>query len=232
LKVSATTVSKTTSGKLVNLMTVDAGTIADAFTILRNAWMALFQIICKILKFFTIPVCVGLLFYIIGYVTFVGLGVIILLFPFLFLLLLAFTSLIPVSLTQRDKRISLMNEILQNIKNIKFFGWESEYEKKVNKVRYYEAILYQLIGSILGIVFSIMIATPTLITVTTLIVFSVVDGQHFKPEVIYPAISYFILLKFPLFSLPYSLADFLQVRVSSNRILEFLNDEEVDPLVN
>jgi ABC-type multidrug transport system fused ATPase/permease subunit len=182
--------------------------------------------------FFTFSVCIGLLFYIIGYVTFVGLGVIALLFPILLILFLIFTALTPVSLTQKDKRISLMNEILQNIKNIKFFGWESEYEKKVSQVRYYEALLYQIIGSTLGVVFSIMIATPTLITVSTLIVYFVVDGQHFKPEIIYPAISYFILLKFPLFSLPHSLTDFLRVMVSSKRILVFLNEEEIEPLVN
>eukprot|EP01080_Neovahlkampfia_damariscottae_P009457 gene9457-1663_t len=221
LKISTSTVSKQTTGKLVNLMSVDSAYIADSISILKMTFMSLFQIIFSIV----------LLLYIIGYVTFVGIGVIILIFPVLFVLLLLFTSSIPISLKKKDERISLMNEILQNIKNIKFFGWESKYEKKVSSVRWKEATMYQIQGTLLGLVLSIMIATPTLITVSTLIVFYVIDNANFRAEIIFPAISYFVLLKFPLFSIPMSLSELLQVRVSANRILNFLNNaEEIEPM--
>jgi ATP-binding cassette, subfamily C (CFTR/MRP), member 1 len=221
LKVSSTTVSKQTTGKLVNIVSVDSNRMANAFIIFNMLFIGVFQI----------SACIGLLLYIIGYVTFVGLGVILLLAPVLFILLLGFASLISPALETKDKRISIMNELLQNIKNIKFFSWEMEYEKKVQKVRDKELIFFRVLATLGGSALSIMSATPTLITVTTMIVFSIVDKANFKPEIVFPAMSYFILLKYPLFVLPYAMTETIQIFISAQRILKFLNTEDLPELV-
>eukprot|EP01080_Neovahlkampfia_damariscottae_P007696 gene7696-12162_t len=215
LKISSASVSEQTTGKLVNLIAVDADRMADAF--------CMYNLLC--ITTFQIAACIGLLLYVIGYVTFVGIGVIVLLAPILFVLLGIFAALIGPALEIKDKRISVMNELLQNIKNIKFFTWEDEYEKKVTNVRSKEIMFFRIAGTLGGTALSIMAATPTLVTVSTLIVFSIIDRSNFKPQFIFPAMSYFVLLKFPLFVLPFALTESIQIFISANRVIKFLNSE-------
>ena len=196
--------------------------MADAFAMFTLLFLGLFQV----------SICISLLLYIIGYVTFVGIGVIVLLSPFIFVLLLLFAALISPALEIKDKRISIMNELLQNIKNIKFFTWEEEYEKKVKKVREKEITFFRILATLGGSALSIMSATPALVTVSTMIVFSIIDRQNFRPEYIFPAMSYFVLLKYPLFVLPFTLTESIQIFISAKRVLKFLNSEDLPEMVS
>lgn len=55
----------------------------------------------------------------------------------------------------RDKRVSLMTEVLQGIRKIKFFAWESKWEARIMESRNQE--LYQLaITYINGVFYSLV----------------------------------------------------------------------------
>ena len=100
-------------------------------------------------------------------------------------------------MTNRDKRIKLMNEILQGIRIIKFFTWEDSYIKKVGSIRDVE--LKNLRSSAYlssGTVF-LWTTTPLLVALATFTSYSL-SGRDLTAEVAFTSLTLFNLLSMPL----------------------------------
>jgi ABC-type multidrug transport system fused ATPase/permease subunit len=133
------------SGAVVNLM----GTDASRISLFSALWLAAIGA--------PLELAIGLffLYQLIGMSAFYGLLVMIIVLP-----VNHYNSKI-MSRTQdrlmeaRDKRVSLMNEVLQGIRQIKFFAWEKKWEERVMEAR--NAELRQLaITYINGVLFSLV----------------------------------------------------------------------------
>ena len=109
LRLSAAGLTQASSGSVVNMMNTDSQQIIMFVPMLHMAWTA--------------PLIIGGCFSALGYYVGTGLlggiGVLFLLIPFMFFIMMKITKLRSKQLESTDKRISLVNDALQGVRVIK-----------------------------------------------------------------------------------------------------------------
>ncbi|RHZ45493.1 hypothetical protein Glove_673g31 [Diversispora epigaea] len=127
----------------------------------------------------------------------------------------------------RDRRVNLMNEILQGIRMIKFFAWEKNWENKVLDAR--ESELKQLRYNFIYLtMFDLLwMLSPILVTIVSLFFFTKVQGQELTVSIAFTTITIFNELRFALNILPEIFIEALQASVSLKRINKFLHEDEI-----
>ncbi|KAI8814939.1 hypothetical protein BJ742DRAFT_784975 [Cladochytrium replicatum] len=129
-----------------------------------------------------------------------------------------------------DKRVTLINEVLQNIRIVKYFGWMDQFEKKIGElraaqIRQYWRMFWVFMGmNMIGTGSSIFVAIATIITYVT------IGGGTLNPAVAFTAIALLKQTSNLLNQLPYTFMSFLQCKVSVDRIARFLGQEELEEL--
>lgn len=137
--------SSASTGAIVNLMGTDASRIAD--------FSALWFVIISA----PIELAIGIffLYQLMGMACIYGLLVMVFILPINHFNSKYFAKTQDRLMKARDKRVSLMTEVLQGIRQIKFFAWEANWEKRVMEAR--DAELHQLaITYINGVFFSLV----------------------------------------------------------------------------
>lgn len=114
-----------TTGLIVNLMSTDAARIADFAT----QWSALVRAPTEL------AFGIYFLYRLLGWSSIMGLLVIVATLPLNHFNTKWFIRLQAQLMKTRDKRVSLMNEVLQGIRQIKFFAWESNWSKRILESR-------------------------------------------------------------------------------------------------
>ncbi|CAG8435018.1 7255_t:CDS:10 [Diversispora eburnea] len=127
----------------------------------------------------------------------------------------------------RDRRVNLMNEILQGIRMIKFFAWEKKWESKVSDAR--ESELKQLRYNFIYLaMFDLLwMLSPILVTIVSLFFFTKVQEQELTVSIAFTTISIFNELRFALNILPELFIEALQASISLKRINKFLHEDEI-----
>ena len=85
-------------------------------------------------------------FYEVSWPAAVGLVALLLVFPLMFTFMFQFSALYGERMAKSDARNKVMHELVENIRGVKFYGWEEAYTKAVMAVRVPES---KVIGSIL-----------------------------------------------------------------------------------
>ncbi len=116
LRLSNSSMQAESQGKVVTLMSNDAQKLQDAAFAIHALWGAPALIIAIII----------LLWFQVGWGTFVGLGVMLLLVPVTGLLAVKLGSLRKELLQWTDQRVGLMSELIAGIQMVKFYAWEGE----------------------------------------------------------------------------------------------------------
>ncbi|KAI8072302.1 P-loop containing nucleoside triphosphate hydrolase protein [Gongronella butleri] len=205
--------SKKTSGtgKITNLMSLDADRLASLPTNIFAMFVAIFY-----------------LYNLLGVAAFVGLGVMLMGFLPTALVTKRVTANYGQLTKARDKRNNLLNELLQGIRMIKFFSWESNWTKRVKDARSYEVktlikkIAYDLLMEIL------FMGMPVLVTACSFIYYTKVAHEEMTASVVFVSITLFNMLRHPIILIPDSLTTFAEAYISLKRISDYLDEPEVD----
>lgn len=116
---------ESTVGEIVNLMTVDAQSFMTMATYFNMLWSAPLQI----------GVALYFLWEILGPSVLAGLAVLIVLLPVNGFIANKYQALEAIQMKNKDERVKMMNEILNGIKVLKLYAWESSFEEQVLKIR-------------------------------------------------------------------------------------------------
>lgn len=122
---SSTGRNRFTIGEIVNLMSIDANRFMEFVVVLNDLWSTPIQI----------TIAINFLWNQLGIATIAGIVVMILLIP-----INAFVSgkmrYIHLQVMKfKDKRIKLMNEILNGIKVLKLYAWEKSFNNQIDQLR-------------------------------------------------------------------------------------------------
>ncbi|KAI9220234.1 hypothetical protein BC828DRAFT_384016 [Blastocladiella britannica] len=130
-----------------------------------------------------------------------------------------------------DARVSLVNEMLQGIRMIKYFYFEPHFEEKLRASR--ETELQALIGFgyFLAFVQVLFRSIPILVSLVTFASFVGIQGGKLDVTTVFTALSLFTVLKGPLYQLPMKIVGIFEVRVSLDRIAKFLQEDEAANIV-
>lgn len=209
--------SQVSSGAIINLMAVDSFKVAEISAYLHFLWAE------TPVQF---VLAVVLLYQILGSSSIVGIGMMALLLPVNMWIAKQFASSQKKILAATDARIHTTNEVLTNIRIIKYFAWEQRFlgnveEKRVTELRHLRN--RYIIWSIAATIWS---GAPVVITFLTFLIYTVVEKKDLIPSVAFTALSLFSLLRIPLDQLADMVAHVQESKVSVDRVEEYLNEPE------
>ncbi|KAK7486632.1 hypothetical protein BaRGS_00022157, partial [Batillaria attramentaria] len=185
-------------GEVVNLMSVDTEHIQGMIRYLWTLWSSPLQI------------CVSLylLFNLLGAAMVAGLAVLILLIPVNGLVMSKLGALMEKLMLHKDKRLKLINEVLNGMKILKLYAWEPSFSKMISEVRDEEM-------------------NVSLVTFFTYIY--TVDDHYLSPHTAFVAISLLNILRFAINFAPMILTDIIKAVISARRINRFLSHDDLAP---
>lgn len=125
-----------------------------------------------------------------------------------------------------DKRIHTTNEILQNIRIIKYFAWEYRFSEIVDEKRKAELEALRKRYMVWAAAVAVWNTVPIIITFFSFLSYTLIEKKPLYPSVAFTAISLFMLLRMPLDQIGDMIAHVQEASVSVDRVEEFLNEEE------
>jgi len=130
----------------------------------------------------------------------------------------------------KDTRTRVMNEILNNIKSIKLYGWEKAFAEKVFDARNNNELrMLRRIGLVQSASNFFWTSIPFFVAFATFATFVRTSKQPLTSDIIFPAISLFQLLSFPMAVFSNIINNIIEAIVSIGRLENFLAGGELDP---
>ncbi|XP_073541128.1 ATP-binding cassette sub-family C member 2 [Phyllobates terribilis] len=219
LTVSNAIRKESTVGETVNLMSADAQKFMDLTNFIHLIWSSPLQI----------AISVVFLWEELGPSVMAGLGVMILLIPINAVLATKSKTFQMKNMENKDKRLKIMNEILNGIKILKLYAWEPSFEKQVQGIREKELKDMLHFAYLFSVSLFIFTCAPFLVSVASFAVYVVVAPTNvLTAEKAFTSISLFNVLRFPLAMLPMLISNMVQTNVSSARLEKYLGGDDLD----
>uniref|UniRef100_A0A8C7CCA6 Uncharacterized protein n=1 Tax=Oncorhynchus kisutch TaxID=8019 RepID=A0A8C7CCA6_ONCKI len=211
---------ESTVGETVNLMSADAHRFNDVVNFIHLLWSCPLQI----------ALAIAFLWIELGPAVLAGLAVMVLMVPINGLLANMSKNVQIENMRYKDKRMKIVNEMLNGIKILKLYAWEPSFQNQVMGIREQELVVmrkFAYLSSVSTFVFS---CAPALVSLATFAVFVAVDSENvLDAGKAFTSISLFNILRFPLAFLPMLIAAMVQVgHVSKKRLEKFLGGDDLD----
>ena len=204
-------------GTIINLMAIDSFKVSEVGAYLHFLWASVpVQIIMAI----------ALLYKIMGFSSFAGIALMVFMLPINLFIARQFNKVQNAILKGTDARIHATNEVLQNIRIIKYFAWEQRFQDIVNEKRKGELKSLRRRYILWSSAATVWYGTPILITFLSFFLYTVVEKKQLTPSIAFPALSMFSLLRVPLDQLADMVAHVQESKVSLDRVDKYLNEEE------
>lgn len=210
--------SSKTTGDIVNYMAVDAQRLQDLTQFAQQLWSAPLQI----------TICMVSLYNLVGWSMLAGIGVMIIMIPINGFIARIMKNLQKKQMKNKDARSRLIAEIINNMKSIKLYAWGSAFMNKLNFIRNEQELkTLRKIGAGQAFANFTWSTTPFLVSCSTFAVFVLTNDKPLTVDIVFPALSLFNLLTFPLAILPMVITAIIEASVAAGRITAFLIAEEV-----
>jgi len=205
-----------TVGEVVNYMSVDAQKFQDVMTFINFIWSAPLQII----------ICLVFLYQELSWPAFMALIIFVLVTPISAVVTTKMRDTVAKMMKLKDKRIKVMNEILNGMKVLKLYAWEEPFMTKVNGIRENEIKLIKRQAYYQAIVILLWETSPYLVQIVCFAAYMTIG--ELNASTVYTSISLFNILRFPINILPMVTIAVITLRVANDRIVKFLYSEELD----
>ncbi len=216
LKLSASGRNKYQVGDIVNYMSSDSDAIADGCITTIDLTNAVLLSIG----------CTAMLFYFLGWSALVAVVVMGLLIPMTSHLSKSFMHLEDEMMKFRDKRMTLMTQLLSAIRIVKYFVWEKSVLNEVSDIRAKEvSARFKLAQA--EISWGLIYTSITSIVLFTALLTHVLRGFPIDMALIFTCISIFGIMEDQFGGLSRFISRFINIVVSGGRIVNFVQSETV-----
>lgn len=216
LKLSSASRNKYQVGDIVNYMSSDSDAIADGCITTVDLTNAVLLSIG----------CTATLFYFLGWSAVVAVVVMGLLVPMTSHLSKSFMHLEDEMMKFRDKRMTLMTQLLSAIRIVKYFVWEKSVLNEVNDIRAKEVnARFRLAQA--EISWGLIYTSITSIVLFTALLTHVLRGLPVDMALIFTCISIFGIMEDQFGGLSRFISRFINIVVSGGRIVNFVQSETV-----
>ncbi|CAE6457349.1 unnamed protein product [Rhizoctonia solani] len=202
-------------GDVVNLMSVDATRLQDLCTYGLIAISGPLQIILAFASLYNL----------LGWPAFVGVAIMIISLPLNTFIARVLKKMQGEQMKNRDKRTRLMSELLNNIKSIKLYAWEDSFIRRILTVRNEQEL--KMLRKIGAVSTTLWTGIPLLVAFGSFATAAYTGGKPLTADVIFPCISLFNLLQFPLAMFASITSQLVEAAVAVTRIRKFLLSEEL-----
>jgi ATP-binding cassette subfamily C (CFTR/MRP) protein 1 len=205
------------NGRIVNLMSTDTYRVDQASGFFHMIWTAPIGIL----------ITTALLLINLTYSALPGLGLILIAMPLL-------GKAVKVLFRRRvainkitDQRVSLTQEILQGVRFVKYFGWETSFLERIQSIRKKEIKAIQVLLTIRNAILAVGMSMPVFASMISFITYSQVH-KGLDPAKIFSSLALFNSMRIPLNFLPLVIGQVIDANASVKRIQEFLLAEEAE----
>lgn len=221
LKISLLTLESTTSGQIMNLITTDVNKFDSAFYYIQYIYIAPLQATVIFLLLATIYM---------GFVaTLIGALVVIAYLIAQVYLGRSFGRLRTESTLKTDERVRAMGELIDSIAIVKMYAWEDFFEKNITKMRNNELDVLKKVLTLRAINLSLFYGACKLILMVIFVAY-ILMGNTFNEVKVFTALTMTNSMRTYLtLFFPYSVAQLSEMRVSLERIRQFLIQDELNP---
>ncbi|KAL6453230.1 MLT1 Multiple drug resistance-associated protein-like transporter 1 [Candida maltosa Xu316] len=128
----------------------------------------------------------------------------------------------------KDERTSLVTEILNSVKSIKFYSWEKPMLERLGHIRNdRELNNIKKIGVVSALAQFLWSCIPFFISCATYATFAFFYKTPLTPDIIFPALALFDLLSEPMLLIPSFIVEYIETSTSLARISELLTLDEI-----
>ena len=208
------------TGDIVNYMAVDTQRLQDLTQYGQQLWSAPLQI----------TLCMLSLYNLVGISMLAGVGVMILMIPINGFIARISKTLQKRQMKNKDARTRLMTEVLNNMKSIKLYAWGQAFMNKLNFIRNDQELhTLRKIGAVTAVANFTWSTTPFFVSCSTFAVFVATKDIPLSTEIVFPALTLFNMLTFPLSVLPMVITAIIEASVAVGRLTDYFTSPELQP---
>lgn len=206
------------SGDIINLMSVDTTRLQDFCTYGLIAISGPFQIFLAFVS----------LYQLLGWPAFVGVAIMVVSVPLNAYIARILKKMQESQMKTRDKRTKMMSELLNNIKSIKLYAWENAFLRRILEVRNNQELKnLRKIGIANSLNTALWSGIPLLVAFSSFAVAAITSPVPLTSDIIFPSISLFMLLQFPLAMFAQVTSNIAEAIVSIKRLQSFFDADEL-----
>ncbi|ORX49051.1 hypothetical protein DM01DRAFT_1309068 [Hesseltinella vesiculosa] len=205
------------AGSIINLLGTDTDNISE----FCNEWFNIFAAPLEL------AVGVFFLYKLIGVSCLVGLLVMVVFLPLNHYNVKIISKYQDRLMEARDKRVSLMHEIIQGIRQIKYFAWEATWEARATAARSIELDHMRRLCTFDVAMDCLWYLLPVLVCVISFYFYTVIQGHVLTAPVAFTSIHLFNELRFALNGIPGAIVGWTKALVSVRRIDQYLHEPEL-----
>ncbi|ODV92957.1 hypothetical protein CANCADRAFT_30952 [Tortispora caseinolytica NRRL Y-17796] len=210
--------SKQNTGDIVNLMSVDTQRLQDLTQYGQIIWSGPFQI----------TLCLYSLHNLVGNAMWPGVAIMVIMIPINSLIARVQKNLQKEQMKTKDARTRITNEILTNMKSIKLYAWEDSFLGRLLDIRNNQELKnLKKMGTWSALTLFIWSSIPFIVSCATFAAFVYTSDVPLTTDIVFPALTLFNLLSFPLAVFPNVLTSAIEAAVSLKRLKNFLTAEEL-----
>ncbi|AJR93189.1 Yor1p [Saccharomyces cerevisiae YJM1129] len=207
------------NGKVTSFVTTDLARIEFALSF--QPFLAGFPAI--------LAICIVLLIVNLGPIALVGIGIF---FGGFFISLFAFKLILGFRIAANiftDARVTMMREVLNNIKMIKYYTWEDAYEKNIQDNRTKEISKVRKMQLSRNFLIAMAMSLPSIASLVTFLAMYKVNKGGRQPGNIFASLSLFQVLSLQMFFLPIAIGTGIDMIIGLGRLQSLLEAPEDDP---
>ncbi|ORX75045.1 hypothetical protein DL89DRAFT_26403 [Linderina pennispora] len=201
-----------TNGKIMNLLTTDLNRVTKIVAYLDDLYTLPLSAVIGVIYMFKL----------LGWSSLIGFSIVIPYYPLTRKLFSYLSDLEEKTLELSDERVEAITELLQGIKAVKLYGWESQFLKKIDA--HHEKQLGSMWRWLLGWAYASIVTSlsPMIVMVLILASYTGIFGHQINAEIAFTTISVFQLLRISLEHFPDFLSWVISGYVSLKRIDSYL----------
>ena len=212
-------VASRVSSNIVNVLRIDC----DCFTFLNRQIHLIWS------NPFTVGICIYLLYVQLRAAAFVALGSVFLIIVINVCILLLIQKQMSISRQIKDEKLSLVNEVISSIKQIKFYLLEKAFHINISDTRQRELKAYNKTQVLLLVVHASLELSPALVGITSIAGYlQMYPDNGLTAQQLFVSLSVLNVLKVPLYSLSEVIPSIQESNLLCKRLAQFLNIEEID----
>ncbi|KAH7339705.1 P-loop containing nucleoside triphosphate hydrolase protein [Rhizoctonia solani] len=212
LRLSGRSRTKHSTGQITTMISADCTRLDFASGFFHIIWTGPIEIIIGIHN--------------LGYSALVGLGVLVFGIPVQAIIVQRMIQARRATVQLTDKRVRLLQEILQGIRLLVLFGWQGHYGEKVLGFRRSELIRIRKIALYRATVISTITFIPILAATLSFITYAL-TGHELNAAIIFSSLQLFNIIRMPLVFVPLVASSCGDAYVALGRISKFLTSEEL-----
>lgn len=205
------------TGDLVNHLSSDSDAVAEAGFFIPEVFASLLQITAVLM----------ILFVLLGWAALASAVTLSIMIPITILVAKRYRKLDHSIMALRDERVTLMSQILQGIRVVKYHAWEDSVRHEVQHVRKKEISTRIRIVKTDGLSTVLFISTTTLVAFVGFSTYTLLGGEITAP-LVFACLALFAMLEEPFGMISHLLANIQHARVAVERLHGFFTAEVRD----